>query len=37
MLKEIENKIRENYNKAFLMSVDVHVDKDDEDSELLED
>lgn len=30
ILKEIEGKIRENYNQAFLMSVDVHSDNDDE-------
>jgi recombination protein RecA len=30
VLKEIEGKIRDNYNQAFLMSVDVHADKDDE-------
>lgn len=30
ILREIEGKIRENYNQAFLMSVDVHSDNDDE-------
>lgn len=31
ILKEIEGKIRENYNQAFLKSIDVHVEIDDED------
>ncbi|HHU83458.1 MAG: recombinase RecA [Clostridium sp.] len=30
ILKEIEEKIRQNYNQAFLMSVDAHADNDDE-------
>lgn len=31
ILKEIETKIRDNYNQAFLNSIDAHVEKDDED------
>ncbi len=30
MLQEIENKIRDNYNQAFVKSIDVHVETDDE-------
>lgn len=32
--KEIEMKIRENYNQAFIKSIDAHVDVDDEDVDL---
>ncbi|MFZ5986750.1 MAG: recombinase RecA [Bacillota bacterium] len=30
MLKEIESKIRENYNQAFLKSIDAHIEDDDD-------
>jgi recombination protein RecA len=33
LLKEIEGKIRENYNQAFLKSVDAHVETDDDDDD----
>ncbi len=33
LLKEVEARIRENYNQAFLKSVDVHVETDDDDLE----
>lgn len=34
MTREIEAKIRENYNQAFLKSIDAHVPDDDEEDEL---
>ncbi|HHV29659.1 recombinase RecA [Acetivibrio mesophilus] len=34
ILNEIESKIRENYNQAFLMSIDAHVAKDDDEIDL---
>lgn len=33
ILKEIENKIRENYNQAFIKSIDAHIEDDDEDDD----
>lgn len=33
VLKEIENKIRENYNQAFIKSIDAHIEDDDEDED----
>lgn len=34
IFNEIEKKIRENYNQAFLKSVDAHIEDDDEDEDL---
>lgn len=34
IFKEVEKKIRENYNQAFLKSVDAHIEDDDEDEDL---
>lgn len=33
LLKEVEAKIRENYNQAFIKSVDAHVETDDDDDD----
>lgn len=34
ILNEIEAKVRENYNQAFVKSIDTHIEKDDEDIDL---
>lgn len=34
IFNEIEKKIRENYNQAFLKSIDAHIEDDDEDEDL---
>ncbi len=34
IFKEVEKKIRENYNQAFLKSIDVHIEDDDKDEDL---
>lgn len=36
ILKEIENKIRENYNQAFIKSIDAHIEDDEEEDIELE-
>jgi recombination protein RecA len=34
LLKEIEAKIRENYNQAFIKSIDAHIEKDEDELDL---